>query len=88
MEEDSQATLGKIKCAELAIAFCNKIRAAGYQPMLYTNLNWATNYIDMARIDAAGIDVWFWHNITHSATTKAYILCGSIVEMDDLTVSP
>ena len=26
--------------------------------MLYTNLNWATNYIDMARIEAAGIDVW------------------------------
>ena len=58
MEENRQAALGKAICTDMAIAFCNKIRAAGYQPMLYTNLNWATNYIDMARIDAAGIDVW------------------------------
>lgn len=58
MEENRQAALGKAVCTDMAIAFCNKIRAAGYIPMLYTNLNWATNYIDMARIDAAGIDVW------------------------------
>ena len=58
MEENKQAALGKTVCTDMAIAFCNKIRAAGYIPMLYTNLNWATNYIDMARIDAAGIDVW------------------------------
>ena len=58
MEENRQAALGKTVCTDMAIAFCNKIRAAGYQPMLYTNLNWATNYIDMARIDNAGIDVW------------------------------
>ena len=53
MEENRQAALGKTVCTDMAIAFCNKIRAAGYQPMLYTNLNWATNYIDMARIDKA-----------------------------------
>ncbi len=58
MEENTQAALGKAVCTDMAIAFCNKIRAAGYTPMLYTNLNWATNYIDMTRIDAAGIDVW------------------------------
>ena len=57
-KKNRQAALGKTVCTDMAIAFCNKIRAAGYQPMLYTNLNWATNYIDMARIDAAGIDVW------------------------------
>ena len=58
MEENSQAALGKTTCTDLVIAFCNKIRAAGYIPMLYTNLNWANHHIDMARIDAAGIDVW------------------------------
>lgn len=58
MEENRQAALGKTVCADLTIAFCNKIRSAGYIPMLYTNLNWATNYIDMARIGSAGIDVW------------------------------
>ena len=58
MEENRQAALGKTVCTDMAIAFCNKIRAAGYQPMLYTNLNWATNYIDMSQIDNAGIRVW------------------------------
>ena len=58
MEENRQAALGKTACTDMAIAFCNKIRAAGYQPMLYTNLNWATNYIDMSQIDNAGIRVW------------------------------
>ena len=58
MEENSQAALGKTTCTDLVIAFCNKIRAAGYISMLYTNLNWANHHIDMARIDAAGIDVW------------------------------
>ena len=58
MEEKSQAALGKAVCTDMVIAFCNKIRAAGYQPMLYTNLNWATNYIDMSQIDNAGIRVW------------------------------
>ena len=45
MEENRQAALGKTVCTDMAIAFCNKIRAAGYQPMLYTNLNWATNIL-------------------------------------------
>ncbi len=58
MEESKQAALGKAMCTDMAIAFCKKIRNAGYQPMLYTNLNWSRNYIDMTRIDAAGIEVW------------------------------
>lgn len=58
MEENSQAALGRAVCTDVAIAFCNKVRAAGYKPMLYTNLDWSQNYIDMAKIDAAGIDVW------------------------------
>ena len=74
MEEKSQAALGKAVCTDMAIAFCNKIRAAGYQPMLYTNLNWATNYIDMARIDAAGIDVWLAQYNTQCDYKGAYTM--------------
>ncbi len=74
MEEKSQAALGKIKCAELTIAFCNKIREAGYQPMLYTNLNWATNYIDMSRIEAEGIDVWLAQYNTQCDYKGAYTM--------------
>ena len=58
VEEASQAAMGKQALTAMILAFCDVVKAAGYQPMLYTNLNWATNYIDMARIDNAGIDVW------------------------------
>lgn len=74
MEENSQAALGKVVCTDIAIAFCNKIRAAGYTSMLYTNLNWATNYIDMARIDAAGIDVWLAQYNTQCDYKGAYTM--------------
>lgn len=58
LEENSVAGLGKDYLAKMSIAFCRKIKAAGYKPMLYTNLNWARNYVNMAMIDAEGIDVW------------------------------
>ncbi len=74
MEESRQAALGKSVCADIAIAFCNKIRAAGYRPMLYTNLNWSRNYIDMAKIDAAGIDVWMAQYNTQCDYTGHYAM--------------
>ena len=58
VEEASQAAMGKQALTAMILAFCDMIKAAGYQPMLYTNLNWATNYIDMSQIDNAGIRVW------------------------------
>lgn len=58
VEEASQAAMGKQALTVMILAFCDMIKAAGYQPMLYTNLNWATNYIDMSQIDNAGIRVW------------------------------
>ena len=42
--------------------------------MLYTNLNWATNYIDMARIDNAGIDVWLAQYNTQCDYKGAYTM--------------
>ena len=58
VEEASQAAMGKQALTAMILAFCDMVKAAGYQPMLYTNLNWATNYIDMSQIDNAGIRVW------------------------------
>ena len=58
VEEASQAAMGKQALTAMILAFCDVVKAAGYQPMLYTNLNWATNYIDMSQIDNAGIRVW------------------------------
>ena len=58
LEESSIAALGKKTVTDMAIAFGNKIRAAGFKPMLYCNVNWARNYVDMDRIYAAGISLW------------------------------
>lgn len=58
VEEASQAAMGKQALTAMILAFCDVVKAAGYQPMLYTNLNWATNYIDMSQIDNADIRVW------------------------------
>lgn len=58
VEEASQAAMGKQALTAMILAFCDVVKDAGYQPMLYTNLNWATNYIDMSQIDNADIRVW------------------------------
>lgn len=74
LEENRQAALGKEVCTEMALAFCEKIRAAGLTPMLYLNLNWARNYVDMARIDQAGIDVWLAQYNTQCDYTGAHTM--------------
>ena len=56
IEESSQAALGKKVVTDIIIAFCEKVEAAGYYVMVYTNLNWLTNYIDTDRISK--YDTW------------------------------
>lgn len=34
----------------IAIAFCEEIKSAGYYPMVYCNENWYKNYLDMSRL--------------------------------------
>lgn len=45
----------------MALAFMREVENAGYYPMLYTNTNWAENYLDMSRLDK--YDLWLaeWH---------------------------
>lgn len=42
--------------SQMALAFCNEVRKAGYYPMVYCNTNWYDNYIDWSLL--SGIDVW------------------------------
>lgn len=48
--------LTNLQRANIAVAFCNAVKAAGYYPMLYCNTNWYLNHVDRSRI--AGIDRW------------------------------
>ncbi len=56
--EDSE-TLGKLSKSEISdiiLAFCNKIRAAGYYPIVYANDYWLANKIDLNKIK--DFDIW------------------------------
>jgi GH25 family lysozyme M1 (1,4-beta-N-acetylmuramidase) len=56
--EDSTMNVGRETVANMMVAFANKVRAQGYTPWLYANLNWANNYINMNKVVANGIDFW------------------------------
>lgn len=58
IEEQYQAALGRDVCTAMCRAFCERIRAAGYTPMVYANANWLTNYL---RAPELGADVWLAH---------------------------
>lgn len=56
IEYSKMGQLSKKKVAQIALAFCNEIRAAGYTPMVYLNPDWYDNHVDMSRL--SGIPVW------------------------------
>lgn len=49
--------LKKANLTDMVIAFCEVIKHAGYYPMIYSNLDWCKNYLDMNRLKA--YDLWF-----------------------------
>ena len=58
IEDASQSWMSKQMLTDVAIAFCEEIRAAGYQPMIYCNTNFSKNRLDMARLREKGYDIW------------------------------
>ena len=48
MEDDVQAALSKEQLAEIANAFGERIKAAGYYPMIYANDYWLANRLDIS----------------------------------------
>lgn len=49
--------LSKSTGTAAVIAFCKKIRAAGYQPGIYASLTFLRKYVDMSKLPAY-VDVW------------------------------
>lgn len=56
LEYSKMGALSKRRVAQIALAFCNEVKAAGYTPMVYMNTNWYENEVDMSML--AGLDVW------------------------------
>lgn len=56
LEDQSQVNLGKKVLGQIAKAFSDEVKSAGYTPMIYTNENWYKNVVDMSYVS----DVEHW----------------------------
>ena len=56
IEDKSLKKLTTAQRTDIALAFMNKVEAAGYYTMLYCNADWAKNYLNMDRLKH--FDVW------------------------------
>lgn len=50
MEENSQRKLGKTVLTQMAEAFCNAVKAGGYEVGVYSNLDWFNNSLDYQKL--------------------------------------
>lgn len=57
-ENGRTANVDRQTLTECAIAFCETISEAGYQPMIYFNLDWATRLWDLEQMQSLGYPFW------------------------------
>ena len=70
IEDSSQTGLGRRVCTDMVIAFCEKIKSAGYTPMLYCNTIWLSDYLHKD-ILTGKYDLW----LSHFGTSLPTINC-------------
>ncbi len=59
LEDNTQLTsMNKEQRTKLVIAYKNIIENAGYEFVLYANLNWLNNYIDQSVLEENDVDIW------------------------------
>ena len=58
-----EGNLNKSKMTDITLAFCNTIKSAGYDAMVYANKTFLTKNIDHEVIENAGYDVWIAHYV-------------------------
>ncbi|MGX8711624.1 MAG: glycoside hydrolase family 25 protein [bacterium] len=78
VEHNELLAMGRDKLTDMVLDFCARIKAAGYQPMIYSNYNWlyVAKYLDVARIKAAGIPIWMaWYSKATPENTDRSALC-------------
>lgn len=86
MEEMSIAELGKKTVTDIIIAFVKTLKSANYYPILYVDLNWIKNYIDMSRMK--DLDIWLseWGpqmEYKDNVTMWQYSSDGSVIGIND-----
>ena len=60
IEDSSQTHLGKDTLTSIVIAFCDRIKSAGYTPMLYCNPSWLNSYLHKDKL-LGKYDLWLAH---------------------------
>lgn len=61
-----EGELNKTKMTDITLAFCNTIKSAGYDVMVYANKTFLTKNIDHEVIENAGYDVWLAHYVNQN----------------------
>jgi len=78
VEHTELMALGEDKLTDMVLDFCARIKAAGYQPMVYSNRDWyyGSKRLDVDRIRAAGIPIWMaWYSSAAPENTDRSSLC-------------
>lgn len=75
VEHNELLAMGKDKLTDFVLAFCAVVKAAGYKVMVYASKSWLDNNLDVARLRAAGLDIWLaWYsNATPDNTDRSGI---------------
>jgi len=50
-------SLTKDQITDITVAFCDRIKQAGYTPMVYGNIEWMCDYVELGRLE--GYNKWF-----------------------------
>jgi len=70
MEDETQKSLSNAQRTEIALAFMEKVKAAGYYTMLYSSAYWLGSKLDMDRLK--DYDVWCAAYVGSEANIKKY----------------
>ena len=69
--------LGKTDRTKCAVAFCEEVRAAGYQPGVYASTTWFNKYLEMSTLTNNGYSIWNAHYSVPSSPIACNIWQGT-----------
>ncbi len=71
--------LSKKEITDIVIAFCTEIYNAGYTPIVYSNTNFLTNYLDLEKLNALAYNFWYsWYVENPNFSDKVTIASTNI----------
>lgn len=68
----NNGTITKKHMTDNVLAFCDRVKKAGYTPMLYSNKDFMYNKYETSLIEKAGIKVWLAHYVSNSTLSSDY----------------